>query len=191
MRLFVALNLPDAVREALHAAAAPLRSAFSMGVAWTPVEKLHVTVQFIGDADEATRDVIRGGLAAIASVLAAPPLEMGGIGAFPSMGRPRVLWCGVAPNPPLAALYHEVTRATRTAGIATEARPYRPHVTFGRVRARGAIASARLAEVASQVGWRGTAHARSVDLMESRLDPRGSRYRLLDAFPLATPFMET
>ena len=184
MRLFVALNLPAEVRAAIHAAAEPMRRALPSGVAWAPVDKLHVTLQFLGDVDPSAiaplREAVYGG------GRRSNPLQLmaTSLGAFPDMRRPRVLWAGIVANPALSVLYQTLTDATARLGFQLEARPYHPHVTLGRVRVGARIDERVLETVVGAASFEIVAEVGSVDLMESAIGPGGARYRLVASGPL-------
>jgi 2'-5' RNA ligase len=190
VRIFIAINLPDAERRAIAEATAPLREA-APAVGWVDESRLHLTLKFLGEQPpEAVQPLVEA-LRGVAAVHGALALEIGGLGAFPSKRRPRVIWLGVAPDPKLELLHHDVEGACAALGYELEGRAFRPHLTLGRVRewARGrvhvdAAAAAALARSAREVQDRWTADVRSVDLMESVLGHDGPRYTLLDAAPL-------
>jgi 2'-5' RNA ligase len=105
------------------------------GVRWAPVQTVHVTLHFFGSiSDERLARAIR----AVQPVFAAQqpiPLQMGGLGAFPSATRPRVLWCGVGGDTiALRDLNERCAAALAAAGFPVEQRPFRPHCTLGRPR---------------------------------------------------------
>src|SRR3954470_22839213 len=89
VRLFFAIELSDAVRVALDHAVAPLRAA-EPDLAWVPIEKLHLTMKFLGDVRDA--DVERLAIAAnlVAARHRAFEMTLGGVGAFPNFRRARV-----------------------------------------------------------------------------------------------------
>ena len=190
MRLFVALALPAEVRRAIHGAAAPLRDALGRAVAWTPADTLHLTLRFLGDVPRAGLDDLLASLGEAAAASEPATLAIGGIGAFPSMGRPRVLWLGVAPDAALAALQARVERACAALGHAAEPRPFHPHVTLGRLRHGARIGDpAALARAAAAADVDPGAHHRLViptlDLMASDLTPAGARHTRLATLSLA------
>lgn len=175
MRLFVALDLPDAVKDRLTA----LRDTLP-GARWTKREQMHLTLRFVGDdiAPPAV-DALKKALAA----LKASPFEirLQGVGRFPPKGAPRVLWAGVADSPPLRALADKVEYAVRAAGVPAEKRPFSAHIT-----------AARLGEGGTVDGWLKT-HAGFVTetipvsafiLYSSALAPAGSTYRREAVYPL-------
>jgi 2'-5' RNA ligase len=118
---------------------------------------------------------------------AAFELEVGGLGAFPSATRPRVLWAGlVAGDAPLAALAASVEAALADLGFPREGRAFSAHVTLGRIRQPGR-APAPLAEaLGASAGQRfGRVPITEAALMRSDLSPHGARYTTLAAIPLA------
>lgn len=190
MRLFIAINLPDDERRAIARATAPLRDA-APSVGWVDESRLHLTLKFIGERPPDAVGPLAASLRRVAAVHSPIALELGGLGAFPSKRRPRVIWLGIAADPKLELLHHDVEEACAALGYEVEGRAFRPHLTLGRVRerARGRerldeAAAAALARSAREVQERWTTDVSTVDLMESVLGQEGPRYSLLDAAPL-------
>src|SRR4051812_45515664 len=100
MRLFVAINLPEEERSALDAATASLR-AEGLPIKWVSAEKLHVTIRFLGNVDDAQAGPIGDALAAAVAGHKPFDVTLGGAGAFPDARHPRVLWIGVERHPAL------------------------------------------------------------------------------------------
>ena len=182
LRVFVALNLPLDVRAGIVAALAPLRESTPPGsVAWVAESNLHLTLRFLGETPQDRVEALAAGLAAAVHGSAAPRLLLGGAGAFPSLARPRVLWLGVELNVALAVLYQKVDDLCDTLGWGREARPFRPHLTVGRIRHGRRPPHIDVAHLTPE-RWSTTVH--SVDLMSSELAPGGARYRRVHAAPL-------
>ena len=97
MRLFVALDLPAEVRDAIARTTASLRTE-APGARWSKPESLHVTLKFLGEADESLLPQIKIALEQIISS-ATVSLSLHGVGFFPDEKRPRVMWCGVTASP--------------------------------------------------------------------------------------------
>src|SRR4051794_37750784 len=97
MRLFVGMELCTALRDAAADAAGALRTALGPRVdaRWVALEKLHVTVRFIGSVDDVRVPAV---VDALAPPLAVAPfdIQLGPCGAFPRSGPPRVIWIGLA-----------------------------------------------------------------------------------------------
>jgi 2'-5' RNA ligase len=117
---------------------------------------------------------------------AAMDMGIGGLGAFPNLRAPRVVWLGVAPDPRLELVHHDIEVVCAGLGYEAEGRAFRPHITLGRVRdALEAPAAKALADAARGVKYSSRARADSVDVMESRLAPKGAQYHALASLPLA------
>jgi len=135
VRLFIGLQLPQAVRDRLSGLVYPLPR-----VRWVARDNLHLTLRFIGEVDGAAAADIDEALARIA----APSFELtiAGVGEFNSRGRVRTLWAGVERSEPQRILYAKIKRALQRAGQSPERRRFSPHVTLARLR------DVKLAEVA-------------------------------------------
>ncbi|HVO36298.1 MAG TPA: RNA 2',3'-cyclic phosphodiesterase [Gemmatimonadales bacterium] len=179
MRLFVAVNLPAAERRVAYEAAAPLRAA-RLPVKWVGEDSIHITLRFLGEVDEA--NVAPIGEALAAAVRPARPFDvsLGGVGAFPSMARPRVVWIGVERHPALELLAHDVEKALMALDFEPELRPFHPHLTLGRAeRSARPAAFGRFEQLAGTIGYQGLIPVESVDLMQSVLGPQGATYTVL------------
>ena len=184
MRLFVAINLPDAVRNAIYADAARLRAA-SPGVKWVAPSLLHLTLKFLGQQDDSLVGEFERGLASVASRHPRLEVQTRELGAFPNFRRPRVVWVGMTGTEALAALAGDVDRMFATFGIAAESRPFRAHLTLGRVKHEMTAVEARTLEAAARAARRPRGFSvRTIDLMQSELGPGGSKYSVLAAVPL-------
>jgi 2'-5' RNA ligase len=182
VRTFVAILLPDEVRRRLAAAVDFLRPVVN-DVAWVAPDNFHLTLKFLGPVETERLAVVTDTLRA-AAVGASFQLTFGGLGAYPSPARPRVLWAGLdvgaAPATALAARIDEVLAKL---DFKRETRAFSPHVTLGRVRQPHAQPRLREALAATRVV--GTVAVTHVSLMRSDLSPRGARYTELAAVPLA------
>ena len=188
-RLFVAINLPAALRAELHGAVAdamaPLVGAAPRAVSWVPEANLHLTVRFLGEQPAALVPALAEALESAASAVHRTDLVIGGLGAFPSLRRPRVLWIGVGMNVALAALYQKVDDACARLGLGREPRAFHPHVTVGRVRIGATVPAEAIAAAVQALNttqW--TMPVETVDLMSSELAGT-ARYHRLAAAPLS------
>jgi RNA 2',3'-cyclic 3'-phosphodiesterase len=192
MRSFVALLLDDPAREAVAAEIERLRP-LSRAVAWVPPPNLHLTLRFLGDqTPDRLREVERG-LEETAATWSSFSMTLVGLGAFPGLDHPRVLWVGVSEGAATArALQLGVEVALDTRGFGREARPWHPHLTIGRVfddRRRRHLAGPALREAVAGAAARpyGLVPVRAISLMGSHLSPRGARYQELASLPLGRP----
>ncbi|MFW5857205.1 MAG: RNA 2',3'-cyclic phosphodiesterase [Planctomycetota bacterium] len=184
MRLFVALELDETTRAALVEAIARLRE-HSPKIKWVRPEQLHVTVRFLGDVVE---DELRPVCAAVdaAAAQAAPfVLEVAGLGCFPDLRRPRVLWAGAAGGADAAAELHDALKAELAPlGFDPDRRAYRPHVTLGRIKAPGHARNLEPllpGEASTRFGAVDTDH---LTVFLSELKRGGARYSPIHRAPL-------
>ena len=177
MRLFVALNFPDPVRQGLWEQAAPVRE-LGLPVKWVRPEGIHLNLKFLGEVPDAREPELRAALGRAAARGRALPLSIRGFGVFPDLERPRVIWAGLDPDPALELLQHGVEREFAPLGFPLEGRPFRPHLTLGRA-ARDACPRdfAGLGQALSRLKYEETTLVGSVELMESVLGPGGAVYR--------------
>jgi 2'-5' RNA ligase len=184
VRLFFAIELHDAVRVALHHAVAPLRAA-EPDLAWVRGEKLHLTMKFLGDVDDAGAERLAVAAGEIAARHRPFELTLGGVGAFPNFRRARVVWMGVESEPRLELLHHDLELACSDAGFEVEGRPFRPHITLGRVRTPLTLDRARpFARAARRVAYAASDEVRALTLLESVHGSTEPGYRRVFAAPL-------
>jgi len=126
-RLFVALSLPAFVRSAVT----ELQRSPLPGFRWTPSERLHLTLKFIGEVEPALVDDI---IEALAQIHVEPfHLPVEGVGRFPQRGSPQVAWVGVGGgHPRLFQLQYRIENALFAMGIEPDLRGYHPHITLAR-----------------------------------------------------------
>lgn len=181
MRLFLAVNLPPDLRQAAWEAAAPLRQR-GYPVKWVAAEALHITVKFLGEvAPHRVHDVVAA-LEAAASGARRFALWVSGFGAFPNERHPRVVWLGCEAAAPLELLQHRVEQEMDRIGFALEGRPFRPHITLGRVRREAHQREfTGFSEDLAALQYSSEAVIESLDLMESTLTPKGARYTVRHA----------
>jgi 2'-5' RNA ligase len=186
-RLFIAADLPEPVRAALLGAQERLRRG-APPVTWVAPDAMHLTLLFIGETDGALAGRLAGALGQAVAGQPAFQLRLGAAGAFPNVRHPRVLWVGLAgATDALARLHAALRTATSAMGIATDPRPFHPHLTLGRVRreatpAEQARLGAQLGAIAvPSLAWR----VEHVALVESELRATGPRYTVRTAAPLA------
>ncbi|MGH7403137.1 MAG: RNA 2',3'-cyclic phosphodiesterase [Candidatus Rokuibacteriota bacterium] len=196
IRSFVAVLLTDPVRAAVAAVVEQLRP-LGEAVAWVPAQNLHVTLQFLGGQSEERLAAAEAALDDAAARSAPIDVAVHGIGGFPGLERPRILWIGLAQGAlDLRALQARVADALAAEGFPREERPWHPHLTIGRVfderrwrRETGPPLRTALARAAATSF--GTLRVAEVALMRSDLSPSGARYRVLRGVALAgAPFRE-
>jgi len=142
VRSFVALELSDEVRERLSALLQRLQRT-SAAVKWVEPENLHLTLKFLGEVPEERIELIAESLRAVAQATEPFSFTVKGVGGFPDLRRPRVLWVGVEATQPLMRLQQLIERAMEQLGFPPEERAYHPHITLGRVKAMAGMEKVR------------------------------------------------
>jgi 2'-5' RNA ligase len=180
IRGFIAVNIPPPSAEKIRGAQERLRAA-DASVKWVDPDSLHVTLKFLGDVEpERLRAVWSS---AVQALDGGQPftVRFRGLGAFPNPGRARVVWAGIREGAEaLADLAARVEEACEKHGFPREGRPFRAHITLGRVRnpAPNAALAAALAEQSE--ADLGEARLDRTFLMKSELTRAGAVYQVLD-----------
>ena len=134
MRLFIAIELPDEIKQGIARIQEQLRKA-GASAGWTRPEGIHLTLKFLGEVPEAKAQQIVQALDAAAKGIGKLSLTVEGTGTFPNAKNPRVLWIGVAGDiEKLTALQAAVEDAMERLGFEREARKFSPHLTLARIK---------------------------------------------------------
>jgi 2'-5' RNA ligase len=135
VRAFIAVTLPAEVRVAVERVQRELKAAVrGNAVRWTPSEQVHLTLKFLGNVAADSLPDLESAVRHACADAAPFELTAGGLGAFPSEQRPRVLWVGVGGEvEALRQLEQAVARETAAWGE-REDKPFHPHLTLGRVK---------------------------------------------------------
>jgi 2'-5' RNA ligase len=184
LRLFIALELPTPVLEALEAVQGDLRARLPDRAArWVRPEGIHLTLKFLGDVPSEQVDDIAGALRTCVKGYDPIELRVEGLGVFPNPRRARVLWTGVGGDvDALRRLHASVEQHIAPVGYPTESRRFNPHLTLARAR-RNATPAEReaIGTLVSDhdVGHLATWEVSSVGLIRSQLKPSGAVYTQL------------
>jgi RNA 2',3'-cyclic 3'-phosphodiesterase len=194
MRLFVALDINDDIRQRISEFAEEMRG-FAPQARWVRPESLHVTLKFIGEQSPQQCDKIEQTLKTVS--VERFPLSFRGYGFFPNPRAPRVFWIGIEAGVKLASLAASVETALVSVGMRKEDYPYSPHLTLA--RSRGGSGAPRqqksdrinfmfqqLHEKLSTLPAQdfGTMTAREFSLYQSQLSRVASKYTKLASFTL-------
>ena len=135
IRAFLAVELPDALRQDLAALQATLRES-GADVKWVEPANLHVTLKFFGEIDDTRIPSLSAALEPVLRPIVPFPIRFGGLGAFPSSASPRVIWVGISSGvEALVALARAVEGACASCGFPPDTHPFAAHLTIGHVRA--------------------------------------------------------
>lgn len=148
-------------------------------------ELLHLTLAFIGNVAPERKDEIAAAAAVAVKAQPALRLTLQGLGQFPPTGRPRSVWVGVTdPADRLSGLAAAVREALAGAAVPFDPKPFRAHVTLGRVKEATPTDAAAIRRALRRdteaIAW----GADEVALVQSVLTPQGPRYTPIATFPL-------
>lgn len=133
IRCFIAIELPDSIQEIFEEIQTTLRSRISHA-SWTKLGNFHLTLKFLGDVKQNRISEIGNTIEYISKKYEPFPLNFGGIGAFPNIPRPRVLWIGLKQGTlTTTELGQEINTEMIHLGFKNESR-FHPHVTLARIR---------------------------------------------------------
>ncbi len=202
MRTFIAIALPAAIQSTIQQRQQQLETMLttarlSQTVRWTPPAAVHITLRFLGETTEPQRRDLQARLTRITANQPSFPLTLGDLGCFPNLRAPSIVWLGLwSADETLNHLQQQIELAAQAVGFPTERKPFRPHLTIGRmgrqvapsqVRAIGQHFSHYLATTTAD----SSAHAETgrvafvvdhIDHIQSRLQPTGPIYTRLQRF---------
>jgi RNA 2',3'-cyclic 3'-phosphodiesterase len=194
MRLFIALDIDDGIRERISRFVEGIRN-FSPDARWVREESLHITLKFIGEQADEKVEVIQRSLDGISA--RPPEIHFCGYGYFPNPKSARVFWVGMKVGPELGALATAIDDRMPALGISREERAFSPHLTLARISGGSGSPRWRKGDGSNRTFQRlqeqlsalpepefGSMTAREFFLYQSQLSPKGSKYSKLARFPL-------
>ncbi|MDX9723123.1 MAG: RNA 2',3'-cyclic phosphodiesterase [Myxococcota bacterium] len=204
LRLFVAITLPDALRDALLQHILRLK-ALGVPAAYPASENLHLSLAFLGDQAPERVSAIDAALRIATQGRAPFTLDCASLGVFYRGRSPQVLWLGLQPQPALSRLHAALRTRLEECGIQLEKRPYSPHITLARLKKtwgnRPSAQSTNKGELPLQALLEGYLQryaqqpiiepkaarfeVQQLSLFQSELLPSGARYRCLSSHAFA------
>jgi 2'-5' RNA ligase len=134
LRAFIALEIPGEIQEAIAHSLSQLQKDLPKPlIRWVASKNVHLTLKFLGDVPPANLESLAAALAEETRNHAAFSFSVGGLGAFPSPQKARVIWVGLQAPPALIALADSIDTIAARLGFTAEDRPFSPHLTIGRV----------------------------------------------------------
>lgn len=183
IRAFVAIELPDNAKHLLAQWQDLLRIGGGNHVKWVDVSSVHLTLKFLGNMEADLLSRVREEVEEVAQSNACLRLALNGLGVFPSIEHPRVLWAGLEGElNVLLGLQKDLDKKLAGLGFPVENRPFVPHLTLGRVRETAPLEERRrLGQlVVGMVVQRGEdIQVASISLMKSDLTRSGAVYTSL------------
>jgi 2'-5' RNA ligase len=191
LRTFVAIELPAEILRLMEQAQAQLKSVAPPGsVRWVHVGGIHLTLKFLGPVPASQLDVVTAAMASAAHSVTPFTITISGVGCFPNLRRPRVVWIGISePTGKLNSLQRAVESTISPLGYPPEERGFQPHLTLGRAARDASSADLkRLGEIvaAANVGTLGQVTVNEIALIKSDLKPSGAEYTILQRARLKT-----
>jgi 2'-5' RNA ligase len=180
IRSFIAIDLPKEVLECLEDVSQQLQNKLGkIPVRWIPATNIHLTLKFLGDVSESNIEMLTDILESTANGIKQFEFSVGGLGAYPKSHRPRVIWAGVEAPAELMTAQRNLESEMARIGYAREKRPFKPHLTLGRVSRHASNNDIRkIAELLTSqtIGYLGSARVTAFHLYRSDLKPSGAVY---------------
>jgi 2'-5' RNA ligase len=190
LRAFIAIELPKETQTAIQEQTVRLRGSLGEDlIRWVPMSNIHLNLKFLGDVVDTHVDFLKQMLAHEVESFSGFEIQIGGLGSFPTSKRPRVLWIGLHAPAALASIQRNVESGSMRLGYQKEERPFRPHLTIGRVRqdlSSNDLRKITLGLESQQLGNIATGRVDSVHLFKSELKPTGPIYTKLFSAKLKT-----
>ena len=184
VRTFIAVELPQEIHNTLKQLQDVLRGSMP-DVRWTKAANIHITLKFLGDVQVSRLDAISESLRDAAGQFSPFNVRLTGIGAFPNSRKPRIIWVGIDQGADeLVQMAQKIEASMKRLGFPREKRPFRPHLTIGRIRHLEHPLVMTEALERSAVGELGEFTVQKASFIKSQLDPAGSIYTTLAEAPL-------
>ncbi len=188
MRAFIAVDLPPDLLKKIGTIIEFFRKELpERSIKWVSVEKLHLTIKFIGELPEENLNDAKAIILDAVTNLPSFKISIQGLGMYPNKQKPRVVWLGITGKEALVEIHHILDDALEEIGIQPERRKFSPHLTLGRIRRGTDQAIVReIGQTLSQftVDSLGTVLVEHISLYKSKLTPQGPIYTLLQTAPL-------
>jgi len=184
MRTFIAIPLPAECRAMLEQMQQSLRP-YKADVRWVAITSIHLTLKFLGEVDPQIVPRMAGALAEAFKSEHGFGIRLHGLGCFPNIRMPRVVWCGIEGEMEgLIRLHRKVEAVCSEFGFAPENRPFHPHLTLGRVNGnRNLQPLLDCIKMGSDLEC--SFRADHFNIYKSDLKPQGAVYTVLETITLS------
>jgi len=180
LRSFIAVEIPAGIQRIIACSTAPLQKVLPKPlIRWVAPQNVHLTLKFLGEISSANLERLAEALKMEVVVHETFSMSIGGLGAFPTLSRARVIWIGLDAPVALMTLLHNLEAVTAGLGYAPENRPFSPHLTIGRVGQHVSgtdLQHIRAALEGTTIGSLGVVLVDAVCIFNSDLQPGGSVY---------------
>lgn len=199
MRTFLAIEIPPAIQTIIRQAQQALEHRLTaaqqrQAIRWTAPAAVHLTLRFLGETTAEQQRLLQDALPRLVAGHSPFALSVQEIGYFPNVHAPNIVWLGLQPaDQTLFQLQGQLEQAAQAVGFAAERKPFRPHLTIGRLRQsitqpqQRAIGQLLAGEPATPLNRPPNSRfmVNSIVHMQSELEPTGARYTPLQIFKLA------
>ena len=185
IRAFICFKLPRRIILSIRELQESIKDS-GLKIRWVKAENIHLTIKFIGDIRLSDINDIGLAIKETAGEFAPLLLSAQGLGVFPNLKRPRVIWTGLSGQiEELIGLQKILDKKLRFIGFPKEKRPFKGHLTIGRVKGR--LDSRKLSEFMNRFNKFETKQFSGdrIFLMQSELKPSGPIYTKLMSEPLS------
>jgi len=183
IRSFIAIELPEEVRQGLAKLRNGLQRDEHRFVKWVDPYGIHLTLKFLGNIPAGRVTEVTGAMEGATKGIPPFHLQISGLGVFPSIKQVRVFWVGIAGEmDKLSRLQQNIDSALAGLGFAREERPFVPHLTLARLRQGASPADRRsFGALVDSAVFEQEYHLQveAVNLMKSQLTPAGAVYTRL------------
>ena len=184
IRAFLAMDPPPEVLRRIADIQEVLKKTLRGSISWVRPEGIHLTLKFFGDIAAEDLQPISEVVSGQATGMRPLHLNIKGLGVFPGIRRPRVLWLGVGGEvAQLIALQGVLDQGFETCGIKKEERPFRAHLTLARIKSPQGLSGLDKVLEEKEAESAGSFEAKSLILFKSDLTPKGAIYTVLADFP--------
>ena len=183
LRCFISIEIPETIKISVLDIIDRLRQS-GADVKWASDENIHITLQFLGETDEALVPAIKGALDKILATYSPFYIKIAEVGCFPDGRRPRVIWVGMEESQTMIKLHKDIVTEMVKFGYKKEERGFTPHITVGRVKSNRYLGelTRKLDEIRS-ARFSGF-EVQDIRLMKSELQPSGAKHYCLAEIPI-------
>ncbi len=183
IRTFIAVDLPQQIKMEIDKMITVFRE-FNPNIRWVKAANLHLTLRFLGDIPEESVPSLADSIKGNTQGFGGFDLSLSGLGAFPNLRRPRVIWIGSGSGTDrLKSLAAKVEQATIDAGFGKGDKPFSSHLTIGRVKFPKGL-DQLLAQIEKSGYESQLFGVNEVSIFKSDLSPAGPKYTRLEAISL-------
>lgn len=190
IRSFIAISLPNKVRDHLGMVIHSLKPQYpAQSVRWVAADNIHLTLMFLGDVPVSRLALLKENLINELTLKPEFDLQLNGLGVFPSLRKPRVLWIGLNYPAELKKIQDGIQSRFGDLGFPREDRPFSPHLTIGRLQRH--LSEQEIQKIVTLVKNSGLKSSEpflveGINLYRSDLKPDGAVYSVIHSVKLSS-----